>query len=83
VCVCQNEVGRGAFQELDQVAAAAPFCKYTGKAASLRDVGPIVSAAVKVGGPAIDRAPGSLLHAVCPPSSHDASARATRVDVVS
>ncbi len=38
---------KGAFQELDQVRTAAPFCKYAGKAASPRDVEPVITAAIK------------------------------------
>ena len=44
----QNELGKGAFQELDQVAAAAPYCKYAAQAKSLGDVARIVSEAVQV-----------------------------------
>ncbi len=38
---------KGAFQELDQVGTAAPFCKYAGQAASPRDVVPVITAAMK------------------------------------
>jgi len=43
----QAEVHKGAFQELDQVRTAAPFCKYAGQAASPRDVVPVITAAIK------------------------------------
>ena len=46
--VMQNELGKGAFQELDQVKAVQQFCKYAGQAASSRDIVPTVTAAVKV-----------------------------------
>ncbi len=38
-------MGKGAFQECDQVAAVKPFCKYAGHARSLRDVPSVVAAA--------------------------------------
>jgi len=44
----QNELGKGAFQELDQVKAVQQFCKYAGQAASAKDIVPTVTAAVKV-----------------------------------
>ena len=44
----QNEVGKGAFQELDQVKAVQQFCKYAGQASSSKDIVPTVTAAVKV-----------------------------------
>ena len=47
LCMSQAEVHKGAFQELDQVKTAAPFCKYAGQAASPRDVVPVITAAVK------------------------------------
>ncbi|KAK9828489.1 hypothetical protein WJX72_000277 [[Myrmecia] bisecta] len=43
----QGEVGKGAFQELDQVAAVRQFCKYAGRATSIRDIPAIITAAVK------------------------------------
>ncbi len=46
--VVQNELGKGAFQELDQVKAVQQFCKYAGQAASAKDIVPTVTAAVKV-----------------------------------
>jgi thiamine pyrophosphate-dependent acetolactate synthase large subunit-like protein len=46
--VVQNELGKGAFQELDQVKAVQQFCKYAGQAASAQDIVPTVTAAVKV-----------------------------------
>ena len=48
MCDAQAEVHKGAFQELDQVRTAAPFCKYAGQAASPRDVVPVITAAIKV-----------------------------------
>lgn len=44
----QNELGKGAFQELDQVKAVQQFCKYAGQASSAKDIVPTVTAAVKV-----------------------------------
>jgi len=41
------EAGRGGFQELDQVAAAAPFCKFAARAAAAADVVPALAAAIK------------------------------------
>lgn len=43
----QNEVGKGAFQELDQVAAVGRFTKYAGRARSVRDIVPLITAAMK------------------------------------
>ena len=34
----QNEVGKGSFQELDQVAAVRPFCKFTVRATRASDI---------------------------------------------
>ena len=48
----QNEVGKGSFQELDQVAAVAPFVKYAGKARTAGDISAVVSSAAKVAVPA-------------------------------
>ena len=47
-CAVQNELGKGAFQELDQVKAVQQFCKYAGQASSAKDIVPTVTAAVKV-----------------------------------
>ena len=44
----QGEVGKGAFQELDQVAAVQQFCKYAGRANSPAEIAAVVTAAVKV-----------------------------------
>ena len=44
----QNEIGKGAFQELDQVKAVQQFCKYAGSASSAKDIVPTVTAALKV-----------------------------------
>ena len=41
------ERGRGGFQELDQVAAARPFCKWVGAASSASDVAPALGAALR------------------------------------
>jgi thiamine pyrophosphate-dependent acetolactate synthase large subunit-like protein len=43
----QGEIGKGSFQELNQVEAVRQFCKYAGRATSVRDIGPIITAAVK------------------------------------
>ncbi len=42
----QREVGHGSFQELDQVAAAAPYCKYAGRATRLVEIAQVVYDAV-------------------------------------
>lgn len=43
-----DELGRGgAFQELDQVAAAAPWCKFTARLTTAADAAPVIAAAVK------------------------------------
>lgn len=42
----QHEVGKGSFQELDQVAATAPYCKYAGRATTPRGIPAVVAAAV-------------------------------------
>ena len=44
----QNEVGKGAFQELDQVRAVEQFCKFAGQAKSASDIVPTITAALKV-----------------------------------
>ena len=44
----QGEIGKGAFQELDQVAAVQQFCKYAGRANSPGEIAAVVTAAVKV-----------------------------------
>lgn len=44
----QNEIGKGAFQELDQVRAVQQFCKYAGSASSAKDIVPTITAALKV-----------------------------------
>eukprot|EP00798_Chlamydomonas_sp_ICE-L_P003822 gene3822-13894_t len=41
----QSEVGKGAFQECDQVSALGKFCKYAGQAHSVKDIPSILSAA--------------------------------------
>lgn len=40
-------MGKGAFQELDQVAAVGRFTKYAGRARCVRDIAPLITAAVK------------------------------------
>ena len=45
----QNEVGKGAFQELDQLAAVQPYVKYAGQAASTADIPRVVAEAFQVG----------------------------------
>lgn len=47
--VLQAELGKGSFQELDQVSAVKPFTKYTGQAKSVKDIAHVIEAAVKVG----------------------------------
>lgn len=42
----QREVGHGSFQELDQVAAAAPYCKFAGRATRLVEIAGVVQGAV-------------------------------------
>lgn len=44
----QGELGKGSFQELDQVAAVKQFTKYAGQAKQVKDIVPVISAAVKV-----------------------------------
>lgn len=44
----QGEVGKGSFQELDQVAAVERFTKYAGQARRVQDIDSVVEAAVKV-----------------------------------
>ena len=45
----QNEVGKGAFQELDQLAAVQQYVKYAGQAASTADIPRVVAEAFQVG----------------------------------
>ena len=45
----QDEVGKGAFQELDQVAAARQLCKYAERATSAAAVPGIIQHAFEVG----------------------------------
>ncbi|KAL3141143.1 hypothetical protein ABBQ38_003493 [Trebouxia sp. C0009 RCD-2024] len=52
----QNELGKGAFQELDQVKAVQQFCKYAGSAASAKDIVPTITAALKA---AVSGRPGA------------------------
>lgn len=47
-CAPQEEVGKGAFQELDQVAAARQLTKYAARATSAADVPRIVREAFEV-----------------------------------
>jgi thiamine pyrophosphate-dependent acetolactate synthase large subunit-like protein len=44
----QNEVGKGAFQECDQLAAVAQHVKWAGQAASLTDIPRVVAEAFEV-----------------------------------
>ena len=48
--VLQAEVGKGAFQELDQLAAAALHVKWAGRAAQLADIPRLVAQAFQVRG---------------------------------
>ena len=50
----QGELGKGSFQELDQVKAVQQFTKYAGQAKSVKDILPVITAAAK--------AKPSLLH---------------------
>ena len=43
----QGEVGKGAFQELDQVAAVRGFTKYAARARAARDLTPVLAAAMR------------------------------------
>lgn len=43
----QGEIGQGAFQELDQVAAVQQFTKYAGKAKSAAEIPAVIKAAVQ------------------------------------
>eukprot|EP00877_Chromochloris_zofingiensis_P007714 jgi/Chrzof1/3196/Cz12g15140.t1 len=43
----QSEVGKGSFQECDQVSAVQQFCKYAGQALSPTDIPDVVAAAYK------------------------------------
>jgi len=43
----QGEIGKGAFQELDQVAAVQQFTKYAGKATSAAEIPAVIKAAVQ------------------------------------
>lgn len=46
--VLQDEVGKGAFQELDQVAAARQLCKFAARATSAAAVPGIIQQAFEV-----------------------------------
>ena len=50
-------MGKGAFQELDQVAAVERFTKYAGRARCVRDIAPLITAAVKA---AVAGRPGAV-----------------------
>ena len=68
----QSELGKGSFQELDQVAAVRPFTKYAGRAACARDIAPALTAAVKATvtgrpGAAYVDLPSDVLMAAVPP----------------
>lgn len=43
----QNELGKGSFQELDQVQAVKQFTKYAGQAKKVQDIVHVIEAAVK------------------------------------
>ena len=43
----QGEIGKGAFQELNQVQAVKPFTKYAGQAKSAADIPAVLKAAVQ------------------------------------
>ena len=45
----QVELGKGSFQELDQVAAVKQFTKFAGQAKSVQDIVSTINTAVKVG----------------------------------
>ena len=47
-CLLQAELGKGSFQELDQVAAVRRFTKFARQAKRTQDIAPIIEAAVKV-----------------------------------
>lgn len=44
----QAELGKGSFQELDQVAAVKQFTKYAEQAKTVKDIAGIIESAVKV-----------------------------------
>lgn len=44
----QGELGKGSFQELDQVAAVKQFTKFAGQAKSVKDIVPTITKAVQV-----------------------------------
>ena len=46
--MAQGELGKGSFQELDQVKAVQQFTKYAGRASSIKDIVSIVETAVEV-----------------------------------
>ena len=52
----QGEIGKGAFQELDQVAAVKPFTKYAGQAKSAAEIPAVLKAAVQA---AVSGRPGA------------------------
>ena len=52
----QGEIGKGAFQELDQVAAVKPFTKYAGRARSAAEIPAVLKAAVQA---AVSGRPGA------------------------
>lgn len=45
----QSELGKGSFQELDQVSAVKQFTKFAGQAKSVKDIAQVINTAVKVG----------------------------------
>ena len=44
----QNELGKGSFQELDQVKVVKQFTKYAGQAKKVQDIVSVIESAVKV-----------------------------------
>lgn len=64
----QNELGKGSFQELDQIAAVRPFCKAALQARSSADIAPTLVRAYQVGRPPLLR---PNLQLQCTPLSPD------------
>ncbi|KAF5836346.1 hypothetical protein DUNSADRAFT_6033 [Dunaliella salina] len=68
-----GELGKGAFQELDQVAALRPFCKYAASVPSVGDVGRVLAQALRATamgrpGPAYVDLPTNMLLSRATPS---------------
>ncbi|KAH3744743.1 2-hydroxyacyl-CoA lyase [Pelomyxa schiedti] len=70
----EGQVGKGAFQELDQIKAASPYCKWSGRATSLADIPRLIATALSTacsgqpGGVYIDL-PSNLLKSKVPEES--------------